>query len=224
MLYESHEPDQLSEAIARLRKEYTQHSLDLADVAPDPLQQFQLWFDEATRANVPEANAMHLATCTPDGRPSGRMVLLKGLSSEGLVFYTNYESRKAEELEANPWAALTFFWQPLERQVRIEGRVRRKTAEQSAAYFRTRPYETRIGAWASPQSRVIASRAELEVRFQAMRERFPDDDTPLPPYWGGYLVEPHHYEFWQGRKNRLHDRIAYSRQPEGCWQRVRLAP
>lgn len=223
MLYETHEPDQIDEAIARLRKEYAQQTLDVTDVDPDPLRQFQAWFDSAVRARIPEANAMYLATATPDGRPSGRMVLLKGLSSAGLAFYTNYESRKASELEANPRAALTFFWQPLERQVRVEGAVRRKTEAESEAYFSTRPYETRIGAWASPQSRILTDRAELEDRFRQMRERFPDDETPLPPHWGGYLVVPDRFEFWQGRKSRLHDRIVYRKDGES-WAIERLAP
>lgn len=190
----------------------------------DPVRLFARWYDAARDAGVPLPEAMALATATADGRPSSRMVLLKGFDEHGFVFYTNYESRKAVELDANPRAALTFHWTVLERQVRIEGAAVRTSREEAEEYFRTRPEESRIGAWASPQSREIASRETLEARAIARAEEFSGRDIPLPPFWGGYRVVPERIEFWQGRAGRLHDRLLYERTDEGGWARKRLAP
>ena len=200
------------------------HGLSEADLAPDPFAQFQAWFDTALAAGLPEPNAMTLDTATPDGRPSARMVLIKGVDPRGFVFYTNYESRKGRELEANPWAALVFYWPELERQIRIEGRVERVAAEESDAYFASRPLGSRLGAWASPQSQVIPGRDVLEARLRDLEARFASGDVPRPPHWGGYRVVPEAVEFWQGRPSRLHDRLRYTRQADGRWAIERLAP
>ncbi|MFQ3634009.1 pyridoxamine 5'-phosphate oxidase [Roseiflexus sp.] len=209
--------------IADLRKEYTRHGLSETDVDPDPLRQFQCWFDQAVAAELIEPNAMTLATATPDGRPSARMVLLKGVDNGGFVFFTNYESRKGVELAANPWAALVFYWPELERQIRIEGRVERITPEESDVYFASRPNGSRIGAWASRQSSVIGSRAELEQRVAELEQFYADRDIPRPTYWGGFRVIPDVIEFWQGRPNRLHDRLRYRRN-NSQWIIERLSP
>jgi pyridoxamine 5'-phosphate oxidase len=209
--------------LADLRKEYTLHGLSESDLDPDPLRQFQHWFDQALNAGLIEPNAMTLATATPDGKPSARMVLLKGVDAGGFVFFTNYESRKGMELTANPWAALVFYWPELERQVRIEGRVERVSPEESDAYFVSRPNGNRIGAWASRQSRVISSRAELEQRVAELEALYADRDIPRPPYWGGFRVIPDIIEFWQGRPNRMHDRLRYRRANDG-WIIERLSP
>jgi pyridoxamine 5'-phosphate oxidase len=205
------------------RKEHHRSSLDERDLDPDPLRQFALWFDEANRSGVVESNAMTLATATLDGRPSARMVLLRGADDRGFSFFTNYESRKARELEANPFAALVVFWHELERQVRIEGPVERVSGAESDRYFDSRPKGARIGAWASPQSQVIASREILEARFLESENRHADEVVPRPANWGGYRVVPDSIEFWQGRPNRLHDRLRYSRR-RGIWVIERLAP
>ena len=197
--------------------------LSEAEAGEDPLQLFAAWFEAARAAGVPLPEAMGLATATPDGRPSSRMVLLKEFGTDGFVFYTNYESRKAAELETNPRCALTFHWTTLERQVRIEGTVERTSREAAEEYFRTRPRESRIGAWASPQSREIPSREALEELAAQRVEEFAGGNVPLPPYWGGYLVIPERLEFWQGRAGRLHDRLQYERAGDG-WRRSRLAP
>jgi pyridoxamine 5'-phosphate oxidase len=210
-------------SIADLRREYALASLDAADLNPDPLVEFGRWFDEAESAEVPEPNAMTLATATADGAPSARIVLLKGFDRRGFVFFTDYRSRKAAELAANPRAALVFHWQELERQVRITGRVERVTHQESQAYFLTRPMGSRLGAWVSHQSQVIPGRAVLEEGLRAMGERFADGQVPLPPHWGGYRLAPDSIEFWQGRANRLHDRIRYLRDRAG-WRLERLAP
>ena len=195
--------------------------MDERDLDPDPLRAFEQWFAEAGAAvEVPEATA--LATATPAGRPSARMVLLKGADERGLVFYTGYESRKGTELAANPWAALLFHWPPLGRQVRIEGAVERVSREESEAYFRTRPLGSRLAAAASPQSRPLADRGELERLYAAAAERF-GADVPLPPAWGGFRLVPDAYEFWEHGDDRLHDRIRYERDGDG-WSRGRLAP
>jgi pyridoxamine 5'-phosphate oxidase len=207
-----------------LRKEHRRSSLTENDLAPDPFRQFASWFDEATEKGVPESNAMTLATATPDGRPSARVVLLRGADERGFTFFTNYESRKARELEANPFAAVVFFWHDLERQVRIEGQVERVSSEESDRYFHSRPKGARIGAWASPQSQVVASREILESRFLEFENLHPDQVVPRPPNWGGYRLVPHSFEFWQGRPNRLHDRLRYARSPGGAWIIERLAP
>lgn len=213
----------LREQLAQLRRDYRGQPLEEAHLPPDPLQQLQRWLEEAIAAQVPEPNAMALATATTDGIPSVRMMLLKGIEDGALVFFTNYESRKAYELDTNPRAALLFFWAELERQVRIEGRVERLSAEESAAYFQTRPRQAQFGAWISPQSRVIPNRQFLERRFQEIAQLYSHGDIPCPPFWGGYRLIPHMVEFWQGRPHRLHDRIRYRLQ-DGQWYRERLAP
>ena|SRR5829696_511625 len=196
--------------------------MDLLDLDPDPLRQFERWFAAAREAGVPVAEAMTLATATAAGRPSARMVLLKSADERGFSFHTNYESRKGRELGENPQAALLFHWQPLGRQVRVEGPVERMSAEESEMYFRTRPFGSRLAAWSSPQSRPLADRAELERLYAAAVERH-TDDVPLPPHWGGYRLRPDAYEFWEHGDERLHDRIRYERDAAG-WSRTRLAP
>ena len=200
----------------------TLHAVDERDLDPEPLRQFERWFDEAREAGVEAPEAMALATATPGGAPSVRMVLLKAVDERGFAFHTSYESRKGGELAANPRAALLFYWQPLGRQVRVEGRVEQLAADESEAYFRTRPHGSRLAAWASPQSRLIADRDELERLYAEAAKRFPKD-VPLPPHWGGFRVVPDAYEFWQHGENRLHDRVRYERG-DNTWARVRLAP
>jgi pyridoxamine 5'-phosphate oxidase len=209
--------------IAHLRKSYERAGLDETDSASAPLQQFEHWLHGALTAKLPEPTAMTLATVGPHGRPSTRVVLLKDCDARGLVFYTNYESRKAQELAANPQAALQFHWVALERVVRIEGRVETTSAEESDAYYRTRPLDSRIGAWASPQSRVIPSRVVLVTEAARIGAKFLLD-PPRPPHWGGYRLVPDTFEFWQGRRSRLHDRLRYTLQADGTWLRQRLAP
>jgi pyridoxamine 5'-phosphate oxidase len=210
--------------IHELRKEYTQAGLREEDADPDPIRQFRRWFDEAVAGGVPEANAMTLATATPDGAPSARIVLLKDLSDAGFAFFTNYDGRKARELAANPRAALVFYWASLERQVRVEGNVEKVTEEESDAYFRVRPLGSQLGARASPQSAVLPDRATLERRVAELEKEYAGRDVPRPANWGGYRVRPQAVEFWQGRPSRLHDRLLYRRQPDGGWRIVRLAP
>jgi len=208
--------------IQNLRHEYKRGSLDEEHADADPVKQFGRWWDEALAAEVPEANAMTLATADGAGKPSARTVLLKGFDDHGFVFFTNYESRKGEELVANPFAALLFFWRELERQVRLEGPVERVAAEESDAYFRSRPLASRIGAWASPQSKVISGRTWLLARAAEMGLRH-GPNPGRPPYWGGYRLKPTVLEFWQGRPSRLHDRLLYT-HAGGAWTRARLAP
>ncbi|UFH54365.1 pyridoxamine 5'-phosphate oxidase [Spirosoma sp. KNUC1025] len=210
-------------AISDLRNEYTLHGLDAADVLPDPIAQFRRWFDSALDARVPEPNAMHVSTVTSDGRPDGRIVLLKDVSEAGFTFYTNYESRKGSELIERPFAALTFFYPELERQIRIEGSVEKVSPEESDAYFSSRPRGSQIGAWVSHQSTVIDSRSVLEIRQQELEAQFAGQPVPRPPYWGGFRVVPDVLEFWQGRPSRLHDRIRY-RKEAGAWLIERLSP
>jgi pyridoxamine 5'-phosphate oxidase len=208
--------------IADLRKSYERAELDESASADDPLTQFATWFDQALKADLPEPNAMTVATVGPDGRPSTRVVLIKGYDERGIVWYTNYHSRKGRELEANPWAALQFHWVELERVVRIEGRVEKVSEAESDAYFHSRPLDSRIGAWASPQSQVIPSRAVLVANAARYGAQFALN-PPRPPHWGGYRLVPDRWEFWQGRKSRLHDRLCY-RLVDGRWLRERLAP
>jgi pyridoxamine 5'-phosphate oxidase len=209
-------------AIAHLRKDYSLRRLDEAEVDPDPLAQFGKWLDEAVRAEALEPTAMNLSTVDARGRPAGRIMLLKGVDERGFVFFTNYASRKGRDLAAHPAAALTFLWKELERQVRVEGTIEKVDAAESDAYYAVRPLGSRIGAWASPQSAAVESRAWLEARVQEFAAKY-GDDPPRPPHWGGYRVVPDQLEFWQGRQSRLHDRIAY-RLGEGRWTRGRLAP
>jgi pyridoxamine 5'-phosphate oxidase len=210
-------------AIADLRKSYELAELVESAADSDPLQQFERWLAEAIAAKVPEPNAMTLATVGSDLRPSTRIVLIKGLDARGPVWFTNYQSRKGTEVAGNPYAALQFHWVEMERCVRIEGVVEKISAEESDAYFHSRPLDSRIGAWASPQSDVVASRSVLEAREAEFKAKF-GDSPPRPPHWGGYRLKPDTWQFWQGRRSRLHDRLRYTLQADGGWLRERLAP
>jgi pyridoxamine 5'-phosphate oxidase len=209
--------------VSGVRREYGAVGLSEGDLAADPIEQLRLWLDQARDAYPEEFTSMTLATADREGRPSARVVLLKGLDERGLVFYTSYESRKGRELAENPRAALVFYWSAFDRQVRIEGTVERTSREESEAYFLSRPLGSRLGAWASPQSRPIPGREELERRLREAGERF-GEEVPLPETWGGYRVRPETVEFWQGRPSRLHDRLLYSRLAGGGWRIERLAP
>jgi pyridoxamine 5'-phosphate oxidase len=209
--------------ISELRREYRAAGLDSDQLDDDPVAQFGRWFGEAERAEEIEPNAMTLATSSPDGRPSARIVLLKGFGPDGFVFFSNYASRKGDELAANPNAALVFWWPALERQVRLEGRVERTTTEESEAYWASRPLGSRLAALASAQSQVLAGREELVRRVEELATRHRDGDVPLPEAWGGYRLVPDAFEFWQGQPNRLHDRFRYTRHQDG-WLVQRLSP
>lgn len=207
-----------------LRREYLRTELLETNLHPDPVEQFRRWFEEALSADLHEPNAMTIATATRDGRPSARVVLLKGFNERGFVFHTNYEGRKGQELEANPNCALAFYWGELERQVRIEGRATRVPDKESDAYFASRPRGSQLGAWASEQSRPVEDRTELERRLKELEEEYEGREIPRPSFWGGFRVEPERMEFWQGRENRLHDRLLYSESGGGAWKIQRLQP
>ena len=209
--------------VADLREEYRGAGLNESDLDANPVEQFRRWFDEALAANLHEPNAMTIATATPDGQPSARIVLLKGYDERGFVFYSNYDGRKGRELEENPRCALLFYWGELERQVRIEGRAGRVPDRESDVYFASRPRGSRLGAWASAQSREVEGRGVLEDRLRELEAEYEGREVPRPPFWGGYRVEPDLFEFWQGRENRLHDRLVY-RRSEGSWKVARLQP
>src|SRR5216110_2938269 len=204
--------------------DHAAHGLRRSDLDPDPIKQFSNWFTAAIEAGIRDVNAMSLATAGRDARPSVRIVLLKSFDQDGFVFFTNYESTKGKQLEANPYAALGFYWIELDRQIRISGKMQKTSREESQAYFRSRPVGSQLGAWASRQSEIIDGRRVLDARMAEMTERFRNKRIPLPPHWGGYRLKPEIMEFWQGRPNRLHDRFRYSRQTDGSWLIERLAP
>lgn len=208
--------------LADLRRDFSSKGLDESEVDPDPVIQFAQWMNEALASEIPDANAMTLATVGEDGRPDARVVLLKYYGEEGFAFFTNYESKKGRDLAANPTAVLHFFWPQLDRQVSIYGTVGKTTREESEKYFNSRPVDSRVAAWASSQSRVIDSRSFLEKRFEEIKARF-GDDVPLPDFWGGFRLTPNRFEFWQGRQNRLHDRLRYELK-DRAWSLFRLSP
>jgi pyridoxamine 5'-phosphate oxidase len=209
--------------IAHLRRDYTQAGLDRNDLAPDPAAQFLQWFEQATHAGLNEPNAMTLATVGADGQPSARIVLLKAFDERGLVFYTNFESRKSRDIAANARVALNFAWLDLERQVAVEGHAAKVSAEESAAYFSKRPYGNQLGAWVSAQSSVITTRVEMEKKLEELKTQHPEGRVPPPPFWGGFRIVPEMWEFWQGRPSRLHDRFRYRRE-KNAWVIERLSP
>jgi pyridoxamine 5'-phosphate oxidase len=219
-------PDQNSPKLADLRQDYRRNSLEIKEIAKNPILQFEKWFAEAVATpNLIEPNAMTLSTATKSGFPSSRIVLLKGLDARGFAFFTNYESRKGAEILKNPRAALNFWWPPLERQVRIEGRVEKLSPEESLAYFQSRPKSSQIGAWASPQSQVIDNREFLEKNVESLEKKYENaENLPIPPFWGGFRVVPSRVEFWQGRSSRLHDRLVFLMKKNGSWKVERLAP
>jgi pyridoxamine 5'-phosphate oxidase len=210
--------------IADIRKDYKLKSLSETDIESNPILQFSKWWDEAMKSEIDEVNAFTLATASPEGKPSARIVLLKGFDARGFVFFTNYESNKGILIANNPNASMVFFWKELQRQVRIDGIVEKTSAAESDAYFTTRPAGSRIGAWASPQSKVVNAREELENKFSDYELKFSEKNIPRPPFWGGYRIQPQLIEFWQGRQNRLHDRIQYRLQKDNSWKIERLAP
>ena len=211
-------------ALADMRKDYSMAGLLEKDLAKNPFRQFEQWFQEAEAAKLPEPNAMTLATVGRDGRPAARTVLLKGCDGRGFVFYTNYESRKGRELDANPRATLLFAWVPMERQVIVEGTAARVSREESEAYFHSRPRQSQLAAWASPQSTAVAGRAVLEESYRVVEKKYEGREVPLPPNWGGFRLGPETVEFWQGRRSRLHDRLRYRREAGADWVVERLAP
>lgn len=212
------------EELQNLRQDYSAASLSETTINVNPIKQFDIWFNEAVAAQIAEPNAMTLATATTDGRPSARIVLLKGFDINGFAFYTNYLSRKGKEITKNPLGAITFFWGELERQVRIEGNIEKLGKEESERYFHSRPKLSQIGALASPQSQEIANRDILETKMSQLEAEYADKDIPKPSFWGGYILKPRLIEFWQGRRSRLHDRILYKKIDNKNWKKVRLAP
>ncbi|MEN9697527.1 MAG: pyridoxamine 5-phosphate oxidase [Bacteroidota bacterium] len=210
--------------ISSIRKDYQLASLDEASSAENPMDQFEHWWEDAIQSNIDEVNAFILSTIALSGAPASRVLLLKGFTPEGFVFFTNYESNKGKEIEANPVVAMNFFWKELERQVRITGAIKKVSREESEQYFHSRPIGSQVGAWSSPQSQVIPNRAYLEGLVTANLEKYKDGNVPLPPHWGGYIVHPTCIEFWQGRSSRLHDRLQYSLQENHGWIKQRLAP
>jgi len=208
----------------RAEYEHPADGLHRRDLDPDPIKQFSNWFTAAIEAQIRDVNAMSLATASPEGRPSVRIVLLKGFDQDGFVFFTNYESEKGRQLAANPYAALAFYWVERDRQIRISGKTIRTSREESERYFHSRPLGSQLGAWASRQSEVVDGRRVLDARMAQITERFADKPVPLPPHWGGFRLKPEQMEFWQGRTNRLHDRFRYTLQPDGGWLLERLSP
>lgn len=214
----------MDKTIADLRKDYSLEGLSETEIDPNPFIQFKKWFEQSLAAQLPEPNAMTIATTTPDGKPSARMVLLKDFDERGFVFFTNYNSRKGQELAENPQAALVFWWAELERQVRVIGSVEKVSESESDYYFESRPAKSRLGAWASNQSEIIASREVLEQRMQELQSKYENQEIPRPPHWGGLRVIPTEIEFWQGRSSRLHDRLLYTHLDDGSWKIQRLSP
>lgn len=212
-----------TKSIADIRKDYSSKSLSKNEVDKDPIDQFTKWFNEAINGKIDEVNAMTLSTASAQGKPSARIVLLKGVENNGFVFFTNYTSEKGQQLNENPFGALTFFWKELERQVRVEGKVQKISAEDSTSYFNSRPYKSRVGAWVSDQSKPLTSRVELMKKFTWQATKFVGQDVPKPDFWGGYILIPNRVEFWQGRPSRLHDRINYTLKEE-VWHIERLSP
>jgi len=211
-------------SISDIRKVYQLKSLLEKDVDPNPIKQFQIWWQEAIESKIEEPNAMTLATCGSSGKPSARIVLLKGIHENGFIFFTNYLSRKGEEIQQNPFVSLLFFWKELERQIRIEGKIKKVSKEESDQYFFSRPRESRIGAWSSPQSQVIENREYLQKNVEKYNAQFDHQNIPRPDYWGGYVVEPYRIEFWQGGPGRVHDRLEYVLTENNFWNIERLAP
>ena len=214
----------MSDNISDLRKEYTKASLDIESALHNPFEQFEKWFNEAQNGQLPEPNAMVLSTVDTDGQPFQRTVLMKALEENGIVFYTNYKSRKAKQIEANNKVNILFPWFPMERQVAIQGVAVKVSTKESLSYFLSRPHGSQLGAWVSQQSQVISSRSILEMKLAEMKQKFKEGKVPLPDFWGGYRIEPTSFEFWQGRQNRLHDRLLYEKQADGSWQISRLSP
>lgn len=210
--------------IANLRKDYSLRSLSETDVNNNPIEQFKTWWNEAIESEIAEPNAMTLATCSREGKPSARIVLLKGINENGLIFYTNYNSRKGKEMEENSFVSLVFLWKEIERQVRVEGKVKKISEEESDVYFSSRPIKSQLGAWSSHQSKVIENRQILEKSMEDYTSKFLNEIIPRPKYWGGYIVQPELIEFWQGRRSRLHDRIQYTLTDTASWKIERLSP